>query len=42
MAERRASSSPRRNETVGLVVIALIILAVTLARFWHSIPWSLR
>jgi hypothetical protein len=26
----------------GLIVIALLILAITIARFWRHIPWSAR
>jgi hypothetical protein len=29
-------------ETTGLLVIALLILILMLARYWHSIHWSLR
>jgi len=29
-------------ETTGLLVIAVLILILTLARYWHSIHWSLR
>jgi len=41
------SSNKRRHgvyasETVGLVVIALILLIITLVRYWHNIHWSLR
>jgi hypothetical protein len=27
-------------ETTGLLVIAILILILTLARYWHHIPWS--
>ena len=29
-------------EATGLLVIALLILIITLARHWHHIPWSAR
>ena len=29
-------------ETTGLLVIAVLILILTLARYWHSVHWSLR
>jgi len=29
-------------EATGLLVIALLILILTLARYWHHIPWSWR
>jgi len=29
-------------ETTGLLVIALLILILTLARYWHNIPWNAR
>jgi len=29
-------------ETTGLLVIAALILILTLLRYWHHIPWSIR
>jgi hypothetical protein len=29
-------------ETTGLLVIAVIILILTLVRYWHHIPWGVR
>lgn len=29
-------------EAKGLIVIALLILVITLARYWHHIPWGAR
>jgi hypothetical protein len=26
----------------GLILIALLILLITIARFWRQIPWSAR
>ncbi len=45
---KRASNSPRPAararylETLGLILIALLIIAVTLARFAKSLPWRAR
>jgi hypothetical protein len=30
------------REAVGVVIIAIVILAITLARYWHNIAWSAR
>jgi len=30
------------SETTGLLLIALVLLALTLIRYWHEIHWSLR
>jgi hypothetical protein len=29
-------------ETTGLLVIAILILILTIIRYWHHIPWSAR
>lgn len=29
-------------ETTGLLVIAILILVLTLIRYWHNIPWGTR
>jgi len=29
-------------EATGLLVISLLILVLTLIRYWHHIPWSAR
>jgi hypothetical protein len=29
-------------ETTGLLVIAVLILVLTLVRYWHAIPWGAR
>lgn len=29
-------------ETTGLLIIAVLILILTLIRYWHYIPWSAR
>ena len=46
----RPNHSPRKHqrhslyatETTGLLLIAFLILAITLVRYWHTIHWSLR
>ena len=30
------------SETTGLLLIAFLLLALTLIRYWHYIRWSLR
>lgn len=30
------------SETTGLLLIALVLLILTLVRYWHEIHWSLR
>jgi hypothetical protein len=30
------------SEAAGLLVIALVLLALTIVRYWHDIHWSLR
>ena len=43
-------SSPERHpkphiytlEATGLLVVAALLLILTLARFWHHIPWNAR
>jgi hypothetical protein len=30
------------SETTGLLLIAFMLLALTLVRYWHAIHWSLR
>jgi len=32
----------RKMETLGLIVIAILILALTITRSWHLIAWSAR
>jgi len=32
----------KRLENVGLIVIVILILAITITRYWHNIHWSLR
>ncbi|HEY7353653.1 MAG TPA: hypothetical protein VH596_12880 [Terriglobales bacterium] len=29
-------------ENIGLIVIVVLILALTITRYWHNIHWSLR
>jgi hypothetical protein len=30
------------SETTGLLLIAVLLLALILVRYWHEIHWSLR
>ncbi|HEY6339575.1 MAG TPA: hypothetical protein VIW68_13865 [Candidatus Sulfotelmatobacter sp.] len=30
------------TETAGLLLIAVLLLLLTLVRYWHAIHWSLR
>lgn len=30
------------SEATGLLLIALVLLVLTLVRYWHNIHWSLR
>jgi len=45
---RRAikGSTPQRSvqamETLGLILIVILILAITITRSWHHINWSAR
>jgi len=34
--------APRKLETTGLIVIAILILAITILRYWHNINWRAR
>jgi hypothetical protein len=43
--KRGSASGPpphRRLENVGLIVIVILILAITITRYWHNIHWSAR
>ncbi len=42
---RLAGGAPaphRRLETLGLIVIVILILALVITRSWHLIAWSAR
>jgi hypothetical protein len=43
---RRAGKGPQRSiqamETLGLILIVILILAITITRSWHHINWSAR
>ena len=47
-AEQKAADLRHRrhavyaSETTGLLLIALVLLILTLVRYWHDIHWSLR
>jgi len=48
-AQRQNDSSGKHRrhaiyamETSGLLLIALLLLIITLIRYWHAIHWSVR
>ena len=46
-AERNRKGTPSRLgiqslETLGLIIVVLLILAITITRSWHLINWSAR
>ena len=41
-ARRLRSRRSQRLETTGLIVVAILILAITITRYWHNIHWSAR
>ncbi len=41
-SSRHSAQQVYATETTGLLIIALLILIVTLARYWHFVHWSLR
>jgi hypothetical protein len=41
-ASRKQRHVVYASEAIGLLVIALVLLALTLVRYWHDIHWSLR
>ena len=44
--EREPESTPKRRiyalETTGLLIIALLVLVMTVIRYWNHIVWSAR
>lgn len=44
--EPEPESKPKRPvyalETTGLLIIALLVLVITIVRYWHHIVWSAR
>jgi hypothetical protein len=41
-SHKQHRSAVYTSETTGLVLIALVLLVLTLIRYWHHIHWSLR
>jgi hypothetical protein len=37
-----AKQRGRKAEAIGILIVALIVLIITLARYWHNIAWSAR
>lgn len=42
VSARRERHVVYASEATGLLVIALVLLVLTLIRYWHHIHWSLR
>ena len=40
--QRGARRSVQALETLGLILIVILILAITITRSWHYINWSAR
>jgi hypothetical protein len=38
----KRSRHPAYAETSGLLLIAVLLLVLTMIRYWHAIHWSLR
>jgi hypothetical protein len=41
-AEHHRAPQVYTLEATGLLVISLLVLVLTLIRYWHRIPWSAR
>jgi len=41
-AHKHQRHSVYAKETSGLLLIALLLLALTIVRYWHAIHWSMR
>ena len=41
-AGKSAKRHAQRLETLGLIIIVILILAITITRSWHHINWSAR
>jgi hypothetical protein len=45
-ADATAAKHPRHHiyatETIGLLLVAILLLVLTLIRYWHSIHWSIH
>src|SRR5450631_469682 len=39
---RRSTMQQYKMEATGILIIGLLILAITLIRYWHNISWSPR
>jgi hypothetical protein len=39
---RRSTLQQYKMEATGILIIGLLILAITLIRYWHNISWGLR
>ena len=41
-AEHHRTPQVYTLEATGLLIISLLVLILTLVRYWHRIPWSAR
>ena len=41
-SRKKHRSAVYTSEATGLALIALLVLVLTLVRYWHQIHWSLR
>jgi hypothetical protein len=41
-AHRTPEQRVRHREATGVLIVGLLILAITLVRYWHYIAWSAR
>jgi len=41
-AEHHRTPQVYTLEATGLLIIAVLVLILTLIRYWHNIPWSVR
>jgi hypothetical protein len=37
-----ARAKVHKLQAAGLLIIAALVLLLTLIRYWHNIPWSVR
>jgi len=41
-ADKRHRHAVYASETTGLLLVALLLLVLTLVRYWHQMQWSWR
>lgn len=42
VSARKGPRPQKWLENVGLIVVVILILAITITRYWHNIHWSTR